>query len=63
MISGEGNIYCMYAEYSHRPLRCMFLSDVAFSDSIFLTGLDISEILLYLMWRVQQGSPVINICV
>lgn len=45
----------MYAEYSHRPLRCMFLSDVAFSDSIFLTGLDISEIQLYLMWRVQQS--------
>lgn len=45
----------MYAEYSHRLLRCMFLSDVTFSDSIFLTGLNISEIHLYLMRRVQQS--------
>lgn len=54
MISRGTGIY-VYAEYSRRPLSCLLLSDVAFSDSIFLTGLDISEIRLYLMRRVQQS--------
>lgn len=54
MISGGRGIY-IYAEYSHRPLSCLLLSDVAFSDSIFLTGFYISEIRLYLMRRLQQS--------
>lgn len=45
----------MNAEYSHRLLPRMFLSDVAFSESIFLAGLNMSEIRLDLMQRAQQS--------